>query len=451
MSKRTLVLIYTNKQFRTYVESGAFKNLSQKGETTFILRQGVGQQEDFKSEQTIFIPPFPKFLHRSGTFLATLLLWKNRFRSPAHTLRAHASFGNRRVRTEFTSMILYNMEGWSEIKRLLIRFFSLILPRKILIYFRFMFVKRFLFRNFISAGLELENYANIFIPFSGLLTREFDDFIDYFNSRNLVTIALQENWDNLSSKTFIESKPKYFCVWGMQSAAHLRTVHRLNDSIPIISGSPRFLPYNSSESHFDQYKKIPPSLELSINRNFVLFTGTGDGIDDFFILDQTIEGLKFFTEFQLVYRPHPFTRNPLSEEKVRFLLENQVSIDSSDISKSVFHHCGLILNASLVINQFSTMLLETLACERKVLLPTFVNRNVNYDYSRAVDEWFHFIGLSAFPNVYISKNKNRFREDLRMALTAQEIQDRKASNWMCSELDSREIYFKLVEDLKTRQ
>lgn len=448
MPNSTLILIYTEKQFRTYIESGAFTKLTQLEEVTFIFRSNLKKKIQSHTSNIHYINAFPKILHRSGTLLATLLLWSQRFRSPSHALRAHSSFGNKEIRKDSMSMILYNMEGWSDLKRFLIRSLAVITPRKLVIYFRHIFISRFMNNALRRIEIDLNRFSFVFIPFSGLLTREFDDYVDFFNNAGITTIAIQENWDNLSSKTFIDSSPRYFCVWGEQSAAHLKTIHRLESTVPVVTGSPRFLPYVTSNHEFLTYRKLPSSIQLKSQKPFVLFTGTGDGIDDLFILNETIAGLKNFQKYKLVYRPHPFTRNPIDDKVLSVIRKNGVLIDSSNTSKSVFHHCGLVYNASLVINQFSTMLLESLSCNTKVLLPTFVNREVNYDYSRAIDEWFHFIGLKAFPNVYISKTRQSFHDDLINAIEVREILNKKAPNWMCAQVDSRIEYLKLISKLR---
>jgi hypothetical protein len=175
----------------------------------------------------------------------------------------------------------------------------------------------------------------------------------------------------------------------------------------------------------------------TVIRPYVLVTGTGDGIDDEFLLRETMHILPTLDSkktFSLIYRPHPFTRNRISPEFQNEIQQLGVLIDASHSSHSVFHHCPLIANAALVINQFSTMLLEALTCNVKVLLPTFVSRQVNYDYSGAVNEWHHFMGLRLIPNVFISFNSLEYRNDLRRALNSTPAQSANTVSWM---IDSR--------------
>lgn len=448
MNKSTIVLIYTDKQFRTFIESEAFEKLGPNEDVVFVFTNSLKSFINNQHLQVKYVPKFPSVLQKSGTLIATARLWKNRFRTPAHLLRAELSFGKKKDRAKYSSMILYNMEGWSNYKRGVIRLISNTLITQILYRARYKLMLKFLDKSFRASELDITEYKNVFVPYSGLLTHEFDDYIDFFNFKGICTIAIQENWDNLSSKTFIASSPNYFCVWGEQSLGHLVTVHKLSRTTPIIVGSPRFQPYFSESEKYLPYRTIPKDLVDQIKLPYVLFTGTGDGVDDAFILKETLSVLALDKKYSLVYRPHPFTRNPIDDQDLKFFVSQNVVIDHGSKSKSVFHHCGLIINADLIINQFSTMLLEALMSNKKVLLPTFVNRPVKYNYSNAINEWPHFVGLVMIPNVYVSESSNKFSEDLKKSLEAEVKKSSFSASWMCAELNSSEEFLKLVKKLK---
>jgi hypothetical protein len=446
MNKSTIVLIYTDKQVRTFIESEAFEKLGQIEDVVFVFTNKLRSCINNQPLHVKYIPEFPSVIQKSGTLIATARLWKKRFRTPAHLLRAELSFGKKKNRAKYSSMILYNMEGWSNYKRSVIRLISNTVITQILYRARYKLMLKFLDKAFRASEINIKEYKNIFIPYSGLLTHQFDDYIDFFNFNGIRTIAIQENWDNLSSKTFIASSPNYFCVWGEQSLGHLVTVHKLLRTTPIVVGSPRFQPYFSESQKYLPYKTIPKDLVDHIKLPYVLFTGTGDGVDDAFILKETLKVLSLTKKYSLVYRPHPFTRNPVNDQDLKFFISQNVVIDHGSKSKSVFHHCGLIINADLIINQFSTMLLEALISNKKVLLPTFVNRPVKYDYSNAINEWPHFVGLVMIPNVYVSKSSEKFSEDLKKSLEAAVKKSSFSASWMCAQMNSSEEFLKLVEN-----
>lgn len=441
MSSRVAFFIYSDKQIRTFIESEFLSELEKVAKVDVFIYSSKTLSQRTALADLHFLPGPGSLFERMGTLLASSRLWRDRMKSRAHYFRATASFGKISDRTANSTMILYNMEGWTEVKRALIRFvgnspyFSSALNG-----LRMRYVKWIFPRNMKKAGIDLLSYQYAMIPFSGLLSSEFDDLVESISSMSIHTVAVQENWDNLSSKTFINSKPNYFLVWGEQSAGHVKSIHNLSDTKTFIIGSPRFLPYNNSfKSSLNAPSVMPPIGDgaSTVKRPYVLFTGTGDGIDDEFILRETMHILFTLNSektFSLIYRPHPFTRNRISSEFENEIQQLGVLFDASLSSRSVFHHCPLVTNAELVINQFSTMLLEALTCNVKVLLPTFVSRQVNYDYSGAINEWHHFMGLRMIPNVFISLNSLDYRNDLKRALISVPAQSANIVSWM---IDSR--------------
>lgn len=440
MSSKVAFFIYSDKQIRTFIESEFLSELEKVAKVDIFIYSSKILSKRSELIDLHFIPGPGSLFERMGTLLASSRLWRDRMKSRAHYFRATASFGKVSDRSANSTMILYNMEGWTELKRALIRFIGnspsigSVLHGLRMIYIKWMFL-----RNIKKVGIDFLPYKYVMIPFSGLLSSEFDDLVESLTSMSIHTVAVQENWDNLSSKTFINSKPNNFLVWGEQSAGHVKSIHNLSDTETFIIGSPRFLPYYNFESGLNTPGAIPliGNGASTVKRPYVLFTGTGDGIDDEFILRETVHTLSALDSkktFSLIYRPHPFTRNRISSEFEDEIQQLGVLIDSSLSSRSVFHHCPLVANATLVINQFSTMLLEALTCNVKVLLPTFVSRQVNYDYSGAINEWHHFMGLRIIPNVFISFNSLDYRNDLKRALISVPAQSANTVSWM---IDSR--------------
>jgi hypothetical protein len=197
-------------------------------------------------------------------------------------------------------------------------------------------------------------------------------------------------------------------------------------------------PYFSTELDYEKYKKIPLQLSSRLINPYVFFAGTGEGIDDLFIVDNILEIIKN-KSLSLIYRPHPNTREPLTQKNLIDYTKKGVIIDNSSESKQVFYHCGVVMNCELLITQYSTTLLEALLCNKKVLLPGFLHRSVNYDYTDAVNTWAHFIGLPAFPNVFRSSTQNTFSEDFIQALESPSLDSSLCANWMCAPIDSRVV------------
>ena len=57
-------------------------------------------------------------------------------------------------------------------------------------------------------------------------------------------------------------------------------------------GSPRMTPYFSTEIIYEKYRKIPSQLSAKLTNPYVFFAGTGEGVDDLFILDNYYDKMK---------------------------------------------------------------------------------------------------------------------------------------------------------------
>lgn len=441
--KRVGVIIYTKKQYRTFIETGFFSLLEDEVEIQFITYSDFSLTHLTFPNEAMHVAGLPRFLSRLGTLFAASNLWLNRFRSRAHFFRAVCTYGKKTDRLANSTMILYESNSWGEIKRFFVRLLASSPILRFLTKIRSHITKLILKRRFEKSMIDLEDFLYVLIPYSGLMSPEFDDLVSFVESKDIASVGIQENWDNLASKTFIAAQPSYFLVWGEQSRAQLRSVQNKPFTQSFIVGSPRFLPYFSKEYVLaEEPKKLNPS-------PYILVTGTGDGIDDEFLLRtviDTVSNNSHLSHLRLVYRPHPFIRHSLSENFLLELKARGIVVDSGESAKAVFHHCMLVKNATLVINQFSTILLEALCANVKVLLPTFVSREVKYDYSSAVDEWHHFMGLKLIPNVNLSLSPKEFAMDFLEAATNASKVSRPVAAWMVKDSDSRVL---LVDFHKT--
>jgi len=446
VNDNVLIIIFDKKQIRSFLESKAFdKVLENSGLKSRILFTNRLLPSSEENQKYVLFPNMPAVLKRSGSLLGSSLLWRKRYQTVAHLRRAVFSFAPRKIRQENTYHIYLDENAISEITRLFVRILSIKYLYITLRFMRTWLVLRFLKRTFSDLNLELGDYQAAFVPYSGHLSPYFDDFVNFFQHHGIKTIGVQENWDNLSSKAFIDCNPDVFCVWGEQSAGHLKNVHSLFDTKIVITGSPRMQPYYLSNSEYKDVQRIPPNLAKKIVSPYILFTGTGDGLDDEHILNTIFESIGDIGNLQLVYRPHPSVRRPISHEVMKEFILKGLIVDDHESSRGVFYHVGLIMNAQLIINQFSTMLVETLLCNKKILLPGFISRKVKFDYIDACKSWDHLIGISALPNVFISSSRGNFKTDFIKALASEYQDSSKGANWLSAKIDVSE---KFLEALK---
>jgi hypothetical protein len=447
MKSSVLVVIYSQSQIRSFIETKSFRKIAQQKnyDLEFLYSKKLIKYLPNKNSCLSTMPTTPIVAEKLGYILCASNLWRKRYKSSAHLMRATRTHGTRKQRRIETYVIDIPQISNSKIFHTLVKLFSYAPIYKICYAIRRAYLNRFFEKSFYNLSINLENVTSAIVPFSGLLSPEFDDYINFFNSKKITSIAIQDNWDNLSSKTFISSKPDIFCVWGAQSAGHLRYIHSLYDTKVKITGSPRMIPYYSIASRHSSYQTIPKELRKRIKSPYILFMGTGN--DDFSILREIINSVRTLKKIQIVYRPHPNSRNSANLTEIKKFLKYGLIIDDSTNSRDVYYHCGLVMNSELIVTQFSTTMVEGLLCNKKILLTGFTERKIKHSWSDTINTWAHFIGIAAFPNIFVSNQKKSFKKDLLKALFAEKENSDKCSSWIVAKLNPEDEYHRVLQSI----
>jgi hypothetical protein len=447
--KPILIIIYKKEQIDSIIETRLLNPLNHNRKIIIYTFKNIAPALNSLTDYDVrTIPQFPKILKKSGILLSSSILWRYRDRSIAHLRRANMTFGSPMTRANAHYPTIPVDQKIPEYKRLLVRLCSNIYTIRVLSLIRKLFVNKYMSKSFGELGFNVNTFQCVILPYSGYLESDFDDFVNFFRSSALKVIAIQINWDHLSTKSYINSSPDFMCVWGKQSLGHASNIQKLTKTKVNIIGSPRVVPYFINSDLYEEFRSIPRQLRAKIKLPFIFYTGSGDGIYDRGILDKTLSVIGANSEYDLVYRPHPRARNKLTPVELNFFKSQGVIINDPNTSRqSVFDHCGLVLNADLMINHCSTMLVESLLANTKVLLPTFVDKELDYDFSDALDNWAHLVGLEGFPNVFISKSAENFHLDFLSALNAPRADSSRASNWICKKIDPSDELLKIVNSI----
>jgi CDP-glycerol glycerophosphotransferase (TagB/SpsB family) len=444
-----LVILYNKKHARSFLETDAFEALFRKykSSSTLVYTEEISHLIFNKRIKTKKIKISSNFAYKLGRLLYASLLWKKKYVAMSFYRRAIFNYSSKKTRLNNVYPTSKLDNSGHEFYRFLVRLVSIEFIFTPLYALRKYYINFYFTRLFDNSKIDLQGINAVFIPFSGLISPVFDDLINFFNLKGIKTIAIQDNWDNLSSKTFINSNPSYVCVWGEQSAAHVTNFHAMKGSKIVVTGSARLAPYYSNLKKFEKYRQIPVELDRIIRRKYILFIGTGDGVDDNAILHKVISSINLKRDFQIVYRPHPFTRTEIEELKLKKLKKLGVIIDMNLKSNHVYHHCGLVMNADLIITQLSSIIVEGLLCNQKILIPCFVYRKVNYDYMDAINTYPHLIGLGAIPNIFISKNVNNFAHDLEFSISSPKLLSSNSANWFAAKFETNKKLLNLFETI----
>jgi len=438
---RSALLIYTSKNISSFINSDFFYKINKFQKVDLIqLNLKEKKREEIDSE-SLTLEPISKPIQKLSVFIRCLELWANRNISYAHKVRAFNQFGAKRERDLWLSVVTYNLHNWGMLKRYLVRF----LARKPLINLlqfleklvRFFYIQK-------KWAPVLSNYTQVLIPYAGFVSYEFNNLVWVCRRLGIRTIALQENWDNVSSNLVITEAPDSFAVWGEQSKFHLVNIHGLEEKAIEVVGSPRFDKYYNSETLTPLAMSHETGKTDLTGKSFVVVIGTGDGIDDEELIDSTYLALnQIDTKIIVVYRPHPGSRFKVD---LRLLREKhpRIVIDENDSSREYGHHIALVIHAKVVINHLSTLTLEGLIAKRFVCAPLFLGRKAEIRYNRIIESAPHYVGLRLIPNLLTPSTQSEFVEKLKYSVTHEPSDVTEIVQWICKKSEYAEAVAEIM-------
>jgi hypothetical protein len=300
--------------------------------------------------------------------------------------------------------------------------------------------------------LFAKKFDLLIIPYSGQIAPDFDFHIWNARRCGLKSLAIQENWDHLSTKSFFRSEPDYFGLWGAQSAGHLRTIQKKEKCEGVILGSPRFNTYNEQADTSSIYvytDGVPIKVQ---SKEYILIGGTGDGFDDLEIISTVMKvlGSRVTTHnerLMVVYRPHPFTRTTIDYGSL-VATYPQIAIDYGAGRRDTKHLSTLVRNAILNVNLLSTLTLESSISGVPCIVPAYIGEGMNlYGYKEALDEWHHLMGIQLISTVSISHSVEEFTEKLEEKVNSESEEVSVNLDWIVKKQDYISHLCKLVEKL----
>lgn len=427
-----------------------FEKKSEKEFNNLNLNFASSQDFDLlKLDKTFFSPQehnswyltFHTVLRRAHNFLHIILVWINRNSSLNYKLKAYNIYGTNRQVKENKSFIAYQNHRASFSKRLIVRVFANPLGLYLvngLVKLLFRIKKK-------NDHISIENLDKLILMYGARISLEFDYYLWLAKKRSIESIAIQENWDNLSSKIVLYQHPDIFLTWGLQSSMHLRQIHNYRGLV-VEAGCARIREfYLNREDQTNRFDSIDSPKNI-------LLIGTGDGEYDLLIAKQCLSILNrnsILSEFnyKIVYRPHPYSLK-LNKNINDFGKLKDISIDNPAIHNTNHHRIKMIKNSAVIISLYSTVLLEASILNKPCVVPSFVESAWIYGPAKYLDEGAHYLGMSALENFYNIDSEDKF-VDLLVNLAINKVNcSNKYSllNWYCKDIDSSRV----VRDLLNR-
>lgn len=365
------------------------------------------------------------------------LIWHRRYSSLAFKLRAYQYFGSENEIRNSSNFGLYNGRRHKLATLLFVRIlgnqFGILLLTKILeLCFGFESIRK-------SNRFCMLNSLMV-LPYHGGIHLEFDYLVWYSNKLNVRSIAVQQNWDNVSSKSFLLKHPTNFLTWGKQSSSHLRTIQDYRGEIKEI-GSLRlyelYLEKFSSESlHPKDFVSENKPKKLKI-----LVIGTGPATYDNQIIDLILKTLKEFSinDFEITYRPHPYqVSNSGLMQPTKNLKFVKLEIPKKEEMNSF--RVKLIQQSDIIVSLYSTVLLEATILNKHCIIPAFVTGPKGYNTANFVDDFSHYSGLSSLGTIHTANSTNELMGLIsKLKKEENRVQTQISSlNWFCKDVNTRQ-------------
>jgi len=382
-------------------------------------------------------------------------LWHKRNLTIAYKLRALSTFGSKTQQIKSQNFMGLGFSHNYKIKNYFIR----AIANKYCISLLHIFIHQLLFRfQYLISDKSLFNFDAFIFLYGGRISAEEDFLIWVSNYKGIDSIAIQENWDNLSSKKFLFQHPKTFITWGAQSTFHLRKFHNFRGEVREL-GSLRLQQFYQFESINRVVSSRVTSSTDEIIKNDVLkilLIGTGDGTHDSDLLRSTLKFVSHLSavavkNYVFIYRPHPFTRNAIKNDQ---LLEykGKIVVEIPQLDESNSYRLNLLKEASIVISLYSTVILEASILNKVTIIPSFIAAKYEYSTYDFLYESAHFMGLKSLNNLHnFATEIDYFNFLLNFTGIKPDKNRLSYVNFCCSNIDtSRELLQLLSEKAKEK-
>jgi hypothetical protein len=437
VSNRSILIFFQVASLqRQYKELFPYKELSNK----FIFQEFGPSGNFLQNTHNLKLNPITRRVH---AFLQNSELRRRKYATIFYLDRVNGYYPNK-------SSLQHIRIRYFEKKNFLEQVFTLVFSN----YYGSLFLKKLLnllfrFESFFKD--DLLNHFDVYIlPYTGGISVE-SDFLLWLAKRvKIKSIAIQENWDNLSSKQFLLNFPSVFLVWGSQSGSHLRTYHHYNGDIKEI-GCLRL------QGLYKQRiaPKVRENRTTFVHEKFrilVIDSGVTNGdleilrkLSSWFLDSDTLN-----KKFEVVYRTHPRFND--TDLRKKFIAEVKklphIRLFIPDDFESNGSRIQQISESEIIISIFSTYVLEGSILDKICIVPTFAMDYDSFSPKKLIDDITHFHGMSMLNRV---KTVTNFDEIITIVENFEDINAKEPNNlvlldWFCRNVNTKQEIIDSIHD-----
>lgn len=205
--------------------------------------------------------------------------------------------------------------------------------------------------------LNLKEQPDVALLQTGINDPLWDDTIIYCRRKNIPSLTVTVNWDNIGTKVFLQ-KPELLGVWGEQGYLFARLLQKIPAEKVINVGTPRFEHYRKGCVTKSEARR---RLGLSAEKRIFLFAGAGVAFDEVSLIEEFEAACRdgvLPADLLLVYKPHPRRHKRAAEPLLRTDEYRYVQV-LQEIGLTPLEDYPVLLSAmDGLVSPFSTMLLE---------------------------------------------------------------------------------------------
>ncbi|MDB4842910.1 hypothetical protein OAH78_02825 [Gammaproteobacteria bacterium] len=408
--EKILIVLSNDIYIRNYIKTSALLSLEKDFDCHFIANCDITIRQELENKPNFHgyyqVSELMKIRHQK---IFDTLMYRFRFKSSSFAFRILRQTPN------FRAVLSYGPKNRAHLRLLkwMVMKPYLIIQRLLLsvdvvydCYLNFL-------KKFIEPNKELRNYIHqndyglVIFP-SSAYDVDGIDVVTICNARNMKSLFLVDNWDNLSSKSILWQKPSHICVWGEQSRNHAVDIQGFDPTRVSLLGTPRF------DKYFEQRNQ---DIASHFNFRYILFVGTALNFNEeraLTVIDEILEKNKeSWGHLKLIYRPHPWRQNHIAVKESygkNIITDPQILLANNDKSTkhqpNLDYYAGLLHNAEFLVGGLTTMLIEGLIFHKQFLAIAHDDKKLISNMRNAWDYFEHFKGLDSVASLKFSFNEN---------------------------------------------
>lgn len=203
------------------------------------------------------------------------------------------------------------------------------------------------------------SFDMVLLPSAAIEDRIFE-FVEFLRQSQITTAICIENWDNLTSKSILISRPDYVFVMGQFCIEHGEKIQSLDPTHIIAAGLPRFNSYRNNYSG---------SLNIRVKEKFkILYLGFSVPHNERNLLNKLIslmDNAPIAGQYEFFYKPHPvrqprFYEDTSTPRNVKIIEHKSDLTGLGAIPAIDASHIQNIMAADLVISTPTSMAIESM-------------------------------------------------------------------------------------------